>query len=361
MIAAIAGAMSESARTRQRRRLLVTTCLFGAAAAAVIVAVGSSPRAPPPSTAISCVAHRLDGHVSVLRSGRELPVDDHGVLGQGDHVIAGADARATLDLSTGTHVVLDHGSDFAIAELGAVQRFTLHVGTMHADVTKLRAGQRFIIQTNDTEVEVRGTSFRVSGGLLPCDGSTTRVVVSEGTVVVRSSRGEDRVNAGTIWPPRCGGEPSISAVHSSAPSSPEAERPPPASELDKGARAPANRPHTVKSEPPTETTSSSSPASPAVTTAEATPSPELAEQNRLYGEATAARRRGATQDAVAIYDRFLARYPSSQLAESATVERMRLLAGRDPHQGGLAARDYLTRWPRGFARPEAMEILKRIP
>jgi outer membrane protein assembly factor BamD (BamD/ComL family) len=88
---------------------------------------------------------------------------------------------------------------------------------------------------------------------------------------------------------------------------------------------------------------------------------DLAEQNRLFAEASSARRRGASSEAIARYDAFLARYPSSQLAESAMVERMRLLGASNPTAGAAAAREYLRRYPAGFARQEALGLAAAQP
>ena len=70
----------------------------------------------------------------------------------------------------------------------------------------------------------------------------------------------------------------------------------------------------------------------------------------------AARRRGDTSGALAGYERYLAKYPQGALAESATVERMRLLAASDPARGAAAAKGYLARFPSGFARGEAATL-----
>jgi hypothetical protein len=62
------------------------------------------------------------------------------------------------------------------------------------------------------------------------------------------------------------------------------------------------------------------------------------------------KRAGRTPDALARLERLRTRYPTGPLTETADVERMRLLTGAAKSR---AARDYLERWPRGFARAEA--------
>jgi outer membrane protein assembly factor BamD (BamD/ComL family) len=83
----------------------------------------------------------------------------------------------------------------------------------------------------------------------------------------------------------------------------------------------------------------------------------LTDQNDLYAAAVAARRAGKFGEAVAGYDRLLARYPDGPLAEAATVERLRLLAKTDSTRAKEEAARYLSRYPRGFARSEAAALV----
>jgi hypothetical protein len=80
------------------------------------------------------------------------------------------------------------------------------------------------------------------------------------------------------------------------------------------------------------------------------PASSLSEQNDLFAGAMRDKRAGRRAEALAGLERLLATYPRGPLAESGTVERFRLLDGAAQAQ---AARDYLSRWPRGFARAEA--------
>jgi outer membrane protein assembly factor BamD (BamD/ComL family) len=94
------------------------------------------------------------------------------------------------------------------------------------------------------------------------------------------------------------------------------------------------------------------------TTKPKTPQSTLVEQNDAFAEAIAAKRSGQAPLAIARFEKFLATYPRSPLAESATVERMKLLAAVDPARGAAAARSYLAAYPHGYARAEA-EALAR--
>jgi hypothetical protein len=75
----------------------------------------------------------------------------------------------------------------------------------------------------------------------------------------------------------------------------------------------------------------------------------------------AAKRRGESRAALALFDRFLEEYPGSTLVESAVVERMRLLHATSPARGRAVAREYMGRYPNGFARGEAEAIVAEAP
>jgi hypothetical protein len=84
---------------------------------------------------------------------------------------------------------------------------------------------------------------------------------------------------------------------------------------------------------------------------------QLAEQNDLYASALAARERGDSRAAVALFERLVKKYPSAPLAENAMAERMKVLAAAGSRRAADAARDYLARYPAGFARADAESIL----
>lgn len=340
-IARIAATIEHEARLRRRRRWAGgTVAVVAAAAAAVAIFVGSRGphRAPAQAAApISGSAHALAGEVAVEHEGRRSPLDGAVPLAAGDRVIASADARATIALSTGTHVVVEPGGDVSVVEQDATQIYALHAGALQADVAKLHAGQRFLVRTDDAEVEVRGTSFHlaVAAPDPSCGaGTRTRLIVLEGVVVVRAGGGEVPVAAGHAWPQGCSATATVeppplgAAVVSPLPNAPP------------GA-APAKKPALASTGTPT-------------------PS-ELAAQNDLFARATEARNAGDVAGALAAYERYLAKYPGGALEESASVERMRLLAKLDRRRGELAAKAYLGRHPNGFARAEAERLAAEAP
>jgi len=334
LIAALATAIEADGR---RRKLWRAGAAVFAAAAALMLAFGAhaliahratttvatAPTAAPIDAHVTLTGHSVAGGVVLLHDGKEISLDGGSPIFAGDRVIASADGRAAVSLSTGSHLIVESGADLSVVEQDAAQIFDLRTGSIRADVAKLAANERFVVRTPDAEVEVRGTSFRVA--VVSADACTaatvTRVYVAEGTVVVRSSLGEARVTAGTSWPGICARQADVPATPSATPAA-----------KSLGSTHPVVAPT-------------------------ATPASELAEQNRLYGAATAAKRRGDSASALALYRDFSSKYPSSWLAESAAVERMRILASEDQGRARDAARAYLKTYPHGFARDEATDIL----
>ena len=346
-IEALRATIEAEARKRRSRQWSVRGLAGAALAAAVVCALGGLYLArahhpvvtavqPPVARAVTAVAHAVAGGVVVLHGGQEVSIEGGAPLVARDRLVAAADGRASIVLSTGSHLALEGGADVTVVESEASQQvFSLRVGALRADVTKLRSGERFMVRTGDAEVEVRGTSFRVAvvdsdpscGG-----GSSTRVAVTEGTVVVRTSRGEDRVQAGEEWPRGCALSKILPVL---SPTKTQASPRP---------RLPDVVPTRDVSPPPSA----------------AAPS-ELAAQNLLFAQATSARRSGETTSAIDLYERFLSRYPSSSLVEGAAVERMRLLATADRTRAQQAAHAYLAAFPSGFAREEARKMIAGEP
>jgi hypothetical protein len=178
----------------------------------------------------------------------------------------------------------------------------------------------------DTEVEVRGTRFHVEvvdpAHTACAGGVVTRVAVSEGVVVVRHGGVEASVAAGDVWPKGCATAIAIA---------PEAGAGSGATHPARIARSPVEAPARAS---------------------------DLAGQNDLFAQGKAAWRRGDGSGALAAYDHLLARYPGGQLAEYAWVERMRVMRSIAPDRAPASAREYLARYPAGFARPEAEALVQ---
>jgi hypothetical protein len=320
-IDAIARAIQASARARRRRRLA-----FGfvvAAAAGVLLVVGA--RGLPLGKVTGVVA-RGGGGVTLSHAGTTGPLRDGAELSRGDRVHVAKGSNASLALSTGTRVEVEGGSDVTLVSKDGDQVFGVESGSTRFAVAKVAAGKRFLVRTADVEVEVRGTAFRVTASDDACAGTKTRVEVSEGLVVVRSGGQEHLVGAGDRWPSSCEQPPA-------APPAPSV------SASGSATSAPTVAHHATKA---------ATPAAPSG--APKRPSSDLLEQNDLFAEATTKKRNGDRVAAAHAYGRFLARWPGSALAETAAIERMRLLDGAARRD---AAKAYLARWPGGSARAEA--------
>ena len=362
-IAAIAREIEAAHAARRRKR-----AIFGLlAVAATIVAVLSGARAlrgrralvaratpsaatsltttpTTPTTVIAgAVAHPIAGSVRVVHDGVARPLDNAAALEAGDRLQAQADGRAAVMLPTGTHLVLEGGADVGVVEQGATQVFNVAAGALRIDVAKLVAGRRFVVRTRDAEVEVHGTTFRVSV-VVPdpaCGhGVATRVSVTEGVVTVRSGGVEAQIASGDSWPAGC----DAVASQPRAPSS--------------------GAPTAMVSKPPSPATTAAGTAAGASSgakTAVASAPNDLSAQNDLFAAAMAAKKRGDDAVAIATLDGFLKRYPSSALTENAAVERMRLLAKTNRAGAIAAAKEYRTRYPAGFAQAEAKTLAEGAP
>jgi outer membrane protein assembly factor BamD (BamD/ComL family) len=87
----------------------------------------------------------------------------------------------------------------------------------------------------------------------------------------------------------------------------------------------------------------------------------LSEQNRAFALAVSAHRAGDLERAAREFDRLIERFPNGPLAESATVQRMKLARDIDRPRARVLARDYLARYPNGFARELAQAIADEAP
>jgi hypothetical protein len=327
-------AMQRALRARRVGR--ARTRWLGGVAAAAALALGTfgalhRPTSAPPVAAApvapaEVVAKHVSGGVLLFSGGRTDPLLDARAIGAGDHVLALLDGQATIALASGTRLSVAGGGDVALLSGGSTQIFELRTGSVRADVAKLRVGERFVIRTVDAEVEVRGTSFRVATA--PPDpacgnGTTTRVNVFEGVVTIRSGTSEVAIHPGESWPLGC----ASGVVPAVAPSYSDRTLPPSSTSV---------RPFAV---------------------GVAAPQSELAVQNDLFDQAMLAKRRGDLHGAIASFDRLLSRYPACPFAESVAAERMKLLAGTDRARAVDVARDYLRRYPNGFARTDAEALL----
>ncbi len=305
-IALLAGAITGAAVRRRRRRVVrlvgVTT---GALGLALILAPGlkrtaSSPRIADREAA-SATKQRFVAQGSAIASvisgnGEAQPL----LIGQEWH--AGERLRSdalpiALTGADGTTLEVGPSSELQLVRVDMERWFRLARGAVSAHVSKLKAGERFVVVTPDAEVEVRGTRFQVT--VAPPDeacgqGVVTRVAVSEGVVVVRSLGQEVRIDAGRHWPLGCP-ERAVPAV-------------PPAPE-----RVAVSVRHTPAHASPVRGES-----------AESVPPSTLATENDIFSAALKAERAGDRREAVELLDVLLARFPGSPLKQSAESARAKL-------------------------------------
>jgi hypothetical protein len=381
----LVAAVEQALHTRGRRRVMIRRVrATGAVAASLALVVGGlalwqrlggpvvAVNPPGPAAPAAGLDHALavlgtsgDDSGSVIGGAGEAPVvAASGIkLEAGARVVAPSDGEMRIGGSEGTTLALERRGEMAVAEAGTTRRFTLHTGAVRAKVVKLRPGERFLVDTADAEVEVHGTEFRVA--VAPPDpgcsgGPVTRVSVTEGVVSVRWHGAEARVLPGGQWPAPC-------ATHAAAP---EVVRP----EIRIVAHAPSRAPRVAAPRPEAPAAAPVVAHEPPAPPEEAPPlvdvdipasrprprqlnKSELAESNKLFERAVSARKQGDQKGALFLFKMYERQYPSGPLVESALIERMKLVAARNPEAGSRLAAEYLERFPGGVAKADAQRLL----
>ena len=223
------------------------------------------------------------------------------------------------------------GSTWRELAKGESVRLALQKGELAVQVGKLAAGQSFVLQLPDGELEVRGTRFTVAADLR----HTQRVAVSEGRVALRlRGQPEALLGAGQSW--------QLASI------TPEASSRAGSSAESNVVTAPSNREQVAK---PSRPASSSVRARPLA--AEPEPSPRSD-----FAEAMASFSRGDFATAEQLFERFEAKHPESSQVEDSLFLRAvaRLRRGDVPGARSLAAQ-YLRRYPSGFRAGEAQRIV----
>jgi hypothetical protein len=339
------------AKTRRRARRVWISGLASVAAAALLGYAGVQQFAalgPAHSVqAVSAVVRPTGSGSAILDQAGTQALVSPLSLPQGGRLVAGGTGGASVRLSTGTELAVEHGTSLEFENAGPVERFFLSQGVLQAKVAKLRDGQRFVVRTPDAEVEVRGTAFRVSivePDANCANGARTRVSVSEGLVEVRGAGASTYIHPGETWPAGCvavasGASGASGATVSAHPiATALASQPARPRRGDRALSVLSEQEATEPAQRPAKEASS------------------IAQQNALFAEATAARQLGDSARAVSFFEQLMARYPASPLAESAAVQRMVLLSGMNPGAGRSAARQYLVRYPQGYAKNDAEKL-----
>jgi ferric-dicitrate binding protein FerR (iron transport regulator) len=339
VVAAMALAIAAKAR---RRRIATGTVVALAAAASVVVAVkfmsnGGSSVTERTSASALVVEREIGQGNWLLRAGSTEPLSNLAVLAVGDSIRSDKESSATLAFQNGTRVALASASALRVDELGATRRLSLLAGHLDAHVAKLVPGERFIVNTPDSEVEVRGTVFSVDVETAPpgCRGSgvTATVRVREGEVSVRSRDNRVLIHPGETWtlpcaetessitPDTASGEPSAAPVSArnvrlrARPAFARTARA--ASRTGQAASAPSAAPLAAASAPSMPVAVPGLPS-------------QLGQQNDLMSAAMAAERQGQHDLALRKLNQLIERFPSGPLGESARAERQRILSAPTP-------------------------------
>jgi hypothetical protein len=329
---------------RARRTRLGHLLVLGAAAAALPLAIlwgVSARRAPTVASAVVGVVP-LAGSAAVLRGGVERPLATAGQawLGAEEELRTGPDSSARASLPTGTVVDVGPSARLRFDPAGGLGRGPMrdHVelvaGKVDVRVPKLADGDEVDVHTAGASVVVHGTEFSVERTTPqnPGDPGVTRVAVTQGTVTVFTGDEERVLTARGVLVLVTPTEANHSASASSSVTPP------------KPAVLPADSSSSATKQPGTGTSTT------------------LAAENAALAEAMQWRRDHDSQRALSRLGEFLERYPRSPLAETARVERLRVLEDMGATvQLRREAQRYLADYPKGFARQEATRILTVSP
>jgi hypothetical protein len=323
-------ALAIRGKVRRRRTVIATGVVLAAAAAVLLMVKAGASRKPIGTSAETTllVEENTGSGNTLVRNALQKPLVDGAHLVEGDSIEAQKDSSATLGFANGTRVTLSAAGWLHIDELAATRRFSLKVGHLQAHVAKLGRGERFLVDTPDAEVEVRGTVFGVSvSGPDGCGGLAGRstVSVSEGAVWVRSNTAQVLLHPGESWTTPC------------PDARPPAQTEPPAASNEyrvsprRTGRMPAR--HILAAPPPSvqaplPAAAPSEAPSPAETPAPVRHESSLAEQNNLFSAAISAEHQGNHTAALGKLDELIARFPNGPLRESARAERQRILSAQ---------------------------------
>jgi len=322
------------AAKRRLRRTVIFAGVTLAAAAAVLLMVKSTIVHKTISSSVDTllVEENIGSGNTLVRNALQKPIVDGARLVEGDAVEAQSDSSVTLGFAGGTRVTLSAAARLHVDELAATRRFSLKAGHLQAHVAKLGLGERFVVDTPDAEVEVRGTVFGISVASADgCRARTTRstVSVSEGAVWVRSGASQVLLRPGESWTPPCGDAVPVEAAAIPRASGDPATTPRPAARM--GRHATVTRPTTTPEPEPTVVQPLEPPPEVLPSGASAIPSrheSHLGEQNDLFSAAMVAEHRGDHTAAIVYLDQLIEGFPKGPLVESARAERQRILSAQ---------------------------------
>ncbi|MFN0246736.1 MAG: FecR domain-containing protein [Kofleriaceae bacterium] len=283
---------------------------------------------------------------------------------------------ATRDATTHAHgTITAHAGARYTSTRAPDEVVTLHDGTIDVDVAPLHAGERFRVITADTEIEVRGTAFRVVAEL----GHVIRVEVAHGRVDVRPhDGGVVSLGAGQSWKSavqtatpsaRTGLQALVPTVESNEPTF----VPPNEPKLATGARAkspssaardadrPPKQDHDARTAVDDERAAKGDadvPAKPDLTASRPASAPPTRPLDALaYDEGWAAMRGGDFEHAASAFARVTILEPDGALSEDASYWYAVALARAKRGEAIAAFRDLLSRYPHSTHAGEANAML----
>lgn len=252
------------------------------------------------------------------------------------------------------------GATWSSLSRQATARLLLKSGWFEISVDKLTAGQRFILELPDGELEVKGTRF-----LVEVEGmKTERVRVHEGRVALRL-RGKPSLllKAGDAWPPIAAGRVEPPPAAAPAPQASAGEvgaTSAPASTEARAAPARVAQGPTTLPVAPAGSTPPPSPSEPGAPSEPSAPSePVTPPAGDAFAQAMSAFSAGDFGKAERLFIAFERAHPADGRVEDATYLRAVARARRgDAAAARAIARDYLRRYPTGLRRAEAERLLR---
>jgi hypothetical protein len=327
----------EPLRVSVMRRLGWTIGLAaGVTLAATGWAVWSARSNTPQVTALRVSEGRVqvvEGDVRVIRPhDYDTRVSREFEIAQGDYVQTESTSKAVITLRANIRVELFSSSHLRLGDAVSMSQSDvwLRQGKARFDVAKRPPNGKFSVHSPDADIIVHGTSFTVEVRQIPA-GVQTVVSVTEGLVSVDGAGQTHWLKAGESWASR--EDTTVLSDFTSRASS-----------------APLQAKETSSS-------ASSRMLPKIVSSTVAGSTSTLGAESQLFAASMAAKRRGDDQGALRLIDEFLGKYPASQLAQNARVERFRVLKRLGlREQAASAAREYMAQTPDGFAREEARSL-----
>jgi TolA-binding protein len=240
------------------------------------------------------------------------------------------------------------GTRWRILQSGEALRLRLDIGDVELEVDKLSAGQRFVLELPDGEVEVVGTRFRAVASAL----GTEQVRVSEGRVALRLARRAPlSLAAGESWERATEEKEAGREVKPEAPDAGIQAQSPASAAADRSAAGVA-RAQRLKHSAGSQPRPSSSGA------ADGVEAGERAGAGADFAQAMAAFEAGDYGRAEGAFLGFERRHSGDARCEDAMFLRAVARARRGDAAGASAiARQYLERYPSGLRVHEAKQFI----